>query len=479
MRARIPALADGSLRGRLALILLPTLVVLLILSGLTQYLLAIRPMLQQLDRGMADVALALADRIDVDEEGDIVFDLSDQTVALLEADKVDKVSYAAFDDELHPFAGTLQLEWPKAKLTRGVPYIFDTKIDGVKVRAAALMKSCGVMDCGVVLAQTTHKRDRLIRDVMISALLPVLLLGMATLSVVWFGIRRGLFPLVRLSREIARRSSRDLSPVSVENAPMEAVPLVKAVNRLMAQVEEAGQVQQRFLATAAHQLRTPLAGLQSRIELAQIEAQDPVSQKNLAEIHESAVRSARLAVQLLSLARVEPGASTADAVIEIDLARLATELVDEWVPRAIAKQIDLGFELQSAPVRGQTLLLREMMVNLLHNALEYVPAGGRVTLQTGQDGGHSYFAVEDNGPGIPSQMREKVLERFVRLPGSRGSGSGLGLAIVKEIAEGHGAVFELLDAPGGGLLARVGFLAIATESGPADAAVMASGPEKK
>jgi two-component system, OmpR family, sensor histidine kinase TctE len=458
MPALIPALRKGSLRGRLALILLPTLVVLLIVSGLTQYLLAIRPMQQQLDRGMADVALALADRIDVDENGDIVFDLSDQTVSLLEADKVDKVSYAAFDDDLKPFAGTLRLAWPKAQLVRGVPYVFDTEIDGVRVRAAALMKSCGVMDCGVVLAQTTHKRERLVRDVMLSALLPVLVLGLATLAVVWFGIRSGLFPLVSLSREIERRSSQDLSPINAADAPFEVLPLVEAVNRLMGQLGEAGQAQQRFLATAAHQLRTPLAGLQSRIELAQIETQDPVSRRNLAEIHESAVRSARLAVQLLSLARIEPGVSNIDAIIQIDLAKLATGLVDEWVPRAIAKKIDLGFSLNTAPVTGQPLLLREMMVNLVHNALEYVPEFGRVTLHTGQVDGASFFAVEDNGSGIPPEMRAKVLERFVRLPGSKGSGSGLGLAIVKEIAEGHGASLELLDARGGGLLARVRFL---------------------
>lgn len=458
MRVIIPRLAKDSLRGRLALILLPTMVVLLLISGVSQYILTIRPMQEELDRGMADVALALADRIDVDEQGDIVFDLSDQTVSLLEADQADKVSYAAFDDDLKPFAGTLRLAWPTTKLARGVPYIFDTQIDGVKYRAAALMKSCGVMDCGVVLAQTTHKRERLVRDVLLSALLPVLLFGIATLGVVWFGIGRGLFPLVRLSREIGRRSSRDLSPVNARDVPREILPLIGAVNRLMRQVGEAGQAQQRFLATAAHQLRTPLAGLQSRIELAQLETKDAVSQRNLAEIHESAVRSARLAVQLLSLARVEPGASTADSVVEIDLSRLATELVDEWVPRAIVRQIDLGFSLQTAPVVGQTLLLREMMVNLVHNALEYVPAGGRVTLITGQEEGVSFLAVEDNGPGIPPEMRDKVLERFVRLPGSRGSGSGLGLAIVKEIAEGHGARFDLLDAPGGGLLACVRFV---------------------
>ncbi|MBS1210310.1 MAG: signal transduction histidine kinase [Proteobacteria bacterium] len=459
MRTLIRAWLSGSLRQRLALILLPTLILLLIASGVTQYLLAIRPIQQEFDRAMGDAALALADRIDVNDDGDIVFDLSDETASLLEADQVDRVWYAAFDDALKPFAGTLNLVWPTAKLVRGEPYIFSTELAGQHVRAVAMMKSCGVMDCGVVLAQTTHKRERLIRDVLLSALLPVLLLGLATLALVWFGIGRGLLPLVSLSREIGRRSPRELSPLNAEDAPEEALPLVEAVNRLMSQLGEAGQAQQRFLATAAHQLRTPLAGLQSRIELAQIEAQDVISQRNLAEIHESAVRAARLAVQLLSLARVEPGVSVVDATVSVDLARLATELVDEWVPRAIARRIDLGFDLQPASVTGQPLLLREMMVNLLHNALEYIPAGGRITLHTGRQGDASFFGVEDNGPGIPVEMRAKVLERFARLPGSRGSGSGLGLAIVQEIAEGHRARFELLDAPAGGhgLLAQVSF----------------------
>jgi two-component system sensor histidine kinase TctE len=243
-----------------------------------------------------------------------------------------------------------------------------------------------------------------------------------------------------------------------EDAPDEAQPLVAAVNRLMQQLGEASSAQQKFLATAAHQLRTPLAGLQSRIELAQLETQDPENRRQLAAIHESATRSARLAVQLLSLARAEPGASSADVRSPLDLARLATELVDEWVPRAIARQIDLGFEFESAPVFGSPLLLREMMVNLLHNALEYTPEGGQVTLRTGRLNDVSYLAVEDNGPGIASELRVQVLERFVRLPGTRGGGSGLGLAIVKEIADAHQAELALLDAPGGqGLLVRVSF----------------------
>lgn len=452
---------DSSLRQRLALILLPSLVVLLIVSGVLQYLLAVRPMLYEFDRAMVDVAIALADRISINDQAEIVFDLSDEAENLLRADNVDHVWYAAFDDDLRPFAGSRELTWPanaKNQTRHGTPYLFDTVYAGEKVRAVAMKVSCGVVDCGIVLAETTHKRGRLIRDVLLTALLPVLLLGLGAVALLWFGIGRGLQPLVLLSREIGRRSPRDLSAIDPHEAPAEVLPLVEAVNRLMGQLDEAASAQQRFLSTAAHQLRTPLAGLQSQIELAQLEVRDPASRAALADIHASAMRSARLAVQLLSLARVESGASRANALLECDLAQLAAELADEWVPRALARELDLGFELAAAPVRGDPLLLREMMANLLHNAMEYGADGGVITLRTGQTAQQSWFEVLDRGPGIPVAMRDRVLQRFERLPGSRGAGSGLGLAIVKDIADAHQAQLSLLDAAGGrGLCARVSF----------------------
>lgn len=450
--------SSGSLRRRLALLLLPSLLLLLLLSAFAQYLLAVLPLQRELDRGISDVALALADRVDVDETGHLSFVLSEEAAALLDADALDYNWYAVFNEAHQAVSGELGIPWPAAQLVRGEPYLFDAVVNERPVRAAAVLKTCGTLDCGVVLASTLRKRSRLVRDIQLSALLPVALVGALAFALVWFGLGSGLRPLVRMSSEIERRSVRDLSAVKVAEAPGEVQPLVAAVNRLMLQLAEASAAQQKFLATAAHQLRTPLAGLQSRIELAQLECADQKSQQHLAVIHESAARSARLAVQLLSLARAEPGASSADQMAELDLARLAAELVDEWVPRAIAKDIDLGFELAPARVSGSSLLLRELMVNLLHNALEYTPAGGMVTLSTLSVSGESCLVVEDNGPGIAADLREQALQRFVRLPGSRGGGSGLGLAIVKEIADAHQARLELLDAQSGvGLRVRLSF----------------------
>lgn len=449
---------SGSLRRRLALILLPSLLVLLLASAAAQYLLAVRPMQREFDRAMSDVAVALAEHFVISDAGDTGFQLSDEAAALLDADAFDYNWYAVFNERFERIAGEPGVPWPKQAFERGEAYYFNTQVNERPVRAVAVKKVCGARECGVVLAATLKKRGRLIRDMQLSALVPVALVGSVAFALVWFGLGSGLRPLVRLSREIGRRSPRDLSPVKLADAPDEVLPLVEAVNRLMQQLGDASQEQQAFLATAAHQLRTPLAGLQSRIELAQLETRDPDIRARLGEIYESAMRSARLAVQLLSLARVEPGASSTDFHTTLDLAKLATELVDEWVPRAIARQIDLGFELASAPAIGSSFLLRELMANLLHNALEYIPEGGRITLRTGVKGGQSYLAVEDNGPGIPPQWREKALERFARLPGTPGAGSGLGLAIVREICESHQARLELLDAPGGqGLLVQVWF----------------------
>lgn len=460
---RLPRLG---LRRRIALIILPSLLLLMLASAAAQYLLAVRPLEHQLDRSLEDVAVALASRMGVADNGNISFDLSDESAELLDTDALDDNWFTAFNERFEPIAGEQDLKWPGVVVKRGKPYFFDTRIDGLPVRAVAVLAHCGVFNCGVIAASTMNKRSHLIRAIQLSTLLPMALAGVLSALLVWFGLRGGLLPLERLSGEVSRRSSRDLSPISVSGAPSEVLPLVAEINRLMTELGEAGLAQQKFLATAAHQLRTPLAGLQSRIELALLETRDGESRARLADIHESAVRSARLAVQLLSLARVEPGASRVDERSEFDLARLIADLVDEWVPRAIDRQIDLGFELEHTMVTGSPLMLRELVVNLIHNALEYTPEGGRVTVRAHRVVGEAVLEVQDNGPGIPPAMRERVIGRFVRLPGTRGTGSGLGLAIVHEIAQAHQARMTLEDAPEQGLLVRVCFPP-AQSAGPA------------
>jgi two-component system sensor histidine kinase TctE len=166
----------------------------------------------------------------------------------------------------------------------------------------------------------------------------------------------------------------------------------------------------------------------------------------LEQVHQATIRTARLANQLLALARAEPGARGNAA--ELNLKALAEGEADAWVHQALARDVDLGFELDWAPVQGDAFLLREALANLVHNAIEYSQRGGRATVRTGRRGAHSFVEIEDDGSGIPPAERERVLERFYRVPGTPGTGSGLGLAIVREIAVGHGATISITDGTG-------------------------------
>jgi two-component system sensor histidine kinase TctE len=259
-------------------------------------------------------------------------------------------------------------------------------------------------------------------------------------------VKRGLGPLESLSEEIKERSPRDLHPIDLAAAPEETRALLAALNGLLEQVAEASRNQQRFLANAAHQLRTPLAGLQAHTELALAQPLPKEVRAQLEQVHQATIRTARLANQLLALARAEPGARGDPS--QVSLKGVVESEADSWVHQALARDIDLGFELESASVQGDAFLLREALANLVHNAIEYSPRGGHVTVRTGARNGHAFVEVEDDGPGIPAGERGRVLERFYRLPGTTGTGSGLGLAIVREIALGHGAGIELGEGAG-------------------------------
>jgi two-component system sensor histidine kinase TctE len=334
----------------------------------------------------------------------------------------------------------------------------DTIYDGAKVRVVSVQSPCGRSTCTVLVGETMVKRERLARELLLQSIFPELFIAIATLLIVWFGVKRGLRPLARLSDEIKSRSAGDLRPIDAAGAPEEARPLVGALNGLLTEVSAASLKQQRFLADAAHQLRTPLAGLRAHVELALAQPLPEASRAQVEQVHQATVRTARLANQLLALARAEPGARSITSLV--DLKSLTEGEADFWVHQALARDIDLGFELAPAPVEGDAFLLREALANLVHNALEYSPRGARITVRTGRrhegsaapdsarQGGSAFLEVEDDGPGIPAAERARVLERFYRVPGTPGTGSGLGLAIVREIAASHGATLAINEGMG-------------------------------
>jgi two-component system sensor histidine kinase TctE len=267
-------------------------------------------------------------------------------------------------------------------------------------------------------------------------------------------------PLRNVRDAVASRSPVDLSPIALDNVPGEVRPLVTAINELLDRLQEDLQAQRRFVANAAHQLRTPIAGLKTQTEVA-LRQKDPEElQHALRLIHMGADRAARLANQLLALARAEPGAVDSKRWRRFDLTALAKSACHEFVHQAISKNIDLGFDAPEGAlfIRGDEASLHELVCNLIHNAVQHTPSDGHVTVRTATEGEFVDFIVEDDGPGIPEEERERVFERFYRLIDRKVGGSGLGLSIVREIALLHRAEVSLADGPGGlGARARVRF----------------------
>ena len=298
----------------------------------------------------------------------------------------------------------------------------------------------------VQVAETLNKRERLTWEMVANVVLPQLLLIVMATAVVWFGVSRGLEPLQRLRRAVSDRSHLDLSPIDTHDVPGEVRPLVDEVNELMARLGRTFDFQNRFVADAAHQLKTPVSGLKAQIELALRESDPQRVRHSLAQLYISADRLSRLVRQLLSLARNEPGALDSMQLQPLDLNAHALEVSMEWVPQAIKRNIDLGFEGADHPlmIDADRDRLRELVNNLIDNAIRYSQSGGRVTVQAGQIGSDQCrLAISDDGPRIPVEERARIFERFHRLLGTQEDGSGLGLAIVSEIATLHGARITL------------------------------------
>ena len=433
-------MSERSLRANLLRMLLPPIAAVLALGAVVAYFPSIEPATEAYDQALVDVGVSLGSYIRGSQAG-YRFDLPPAVEQVLRRDRFDTVYYRVISPGGQDIAGEAGLPGPPPeKDAREGLVRYDTRVRGDDVRAVSVQAPCGRSTCTVLVAETTVKRSRLAREILLSSLFPELLIAAATLVIVWFGVKRGLQPLARLSEEIKARSPGDLRPIEAAG-PEETRPLVAALNGLLNEVAQASRSQQRFLADAAHQLRTPLAGLQAHTELALAQPLPEACRAQIEQVHEATIRTARLANQLLALARAEPGARGAAA--ECDLKALAGASADEWVHQALARELDLGFELEAAPVRGDPLLLREALANLVHNAIAYSPPGGRITVRTGKRDARSFVEVEDDGPGIPPGERARVLERFYRVPGTPGTGSGLGLAIVHEIAAGHGASLTL------------------------------------
>jgi two-component system sensor histidine kinase TctE len=379
-------------------------------------------------------------------------------IEALRIDTIDKIYFQVTGPDNEPIAGNAVIPRPVEAMDTTGQVLYSSVVDGQVVRIAAISIPRRNGNVLVQVAETMLKRDRLVQGILVGSFTPAILVAFVAAVLFWFGIRRALAPLDQLRDEIGRRSPGELGPVTGTSAPLEVRPLVGAINELLARLALALEAQQRFIANAAHQLRTPLAGLRTHVELMRREATKTGSPALIDMIAGETERASHLANQLLTLARAEPGSSLPIERVAMDLRDLVSQSAQAWVPRAMARNIDLGFDLNEAKILGDSQLLRELLANLLDNALIHTGSGGHVTARTRTESTESVLEVEDNGPGIPASERDRVFERFYRVPGTNTEGGGLGLAIVREIADRHAARIQLLTPDSGqGLLVRVRF----------------------
>lgn len=340
---------------------------------------------------------------------------------------------------------------------------------GVTYRIAAQRAKTAAGELIVQLADGSDPRQQWVRSVLFKVLLPNLILVVAAGFALNWAVTRALKPLIELKEAVERRSPRDLSAIDPQTTPAEVQPLVSALNRLFGLVNDQAEGQRRFVADAAHQLRTPLAGLQAQVEawaqavrVAQAAGSDgavTLPAEKIIKLRNATRRTSQLANQLLALSRADASAAAAQPMQRVDLKDLCESILPLHLDAAARKGIDLGLEAQPAQATGYEWLLRELLGNLVDNAVKYTPAGGTVTLRCGLSDGPPpdaggdpehprwgvFLEVEDDGPGIAPDERAKALQRFYRVRGTEGEGNGLGLAIASEIARVHRSQLELGD----------------------------------
>ena len=414
------------------------------------------------DRALEYNAHALAQLVTV-QKGRVLFNLPQPASEILRADESDIVYYQVLGPKGELLSGERELPLPPPppdeRPLSGEVRLRDAELRGIDIRVAYIWVRVPLPNAPAALvqvAETRSKRSVLATEIIKGVMLPQFVILPLAVLLVWLALARGIKPLHQLEERIRARKSDDLSPLDHKAVPMEVAPLVDSVNDLLQRLQESMATQKRFLADAAHQLKTPLAGLRMQADLAQREGTSTEELKqSLQQIGRSSIRATHTVNQLLALARAEGGAAVVQRQ-QIDLARLVIEVVQDSVPRAMDKHIDLGYDgadpgTPGVSMEGNPTLLKELVRNLVDNAINYTPSGrgqsGMVTVRVLPDtfGRVVVFQVEDTGPGVPESERDLVFQPFYRALGNEADGSGLGLPIVREIARQHGSDVELED----------------------------------
>jgi two-component system sensor histidine kinase TctE len=412
------------------------------------------------DRAMVYNVQALAQQVKLGADKRVQFNLPQPASELLRADETDLVYYQVRGANNEHLSGDRDVPMPPDDEDRGSSYevhIRDDEMRGLEVRVAYTwirLDADGKRPALVQVAETREKRSVLAAEIIKGVMLPQFVLLPLAVLLVWLALVRGIKPLSELEERIRARKPDDLSPLDDKAVPMEVAPLVLSVNDLLERLKDSIVTQKRFLADAAHQLKTPLAGLRMQADLAQRSGSSEEDlKKSLQQIGRASVQATHTVNQLLSLARAEGGGASVPQQA-CDMVRLVSDVLQDSLPRAMDKGLDLGYEGVEADtpgvkVMGNPILLKEMVRNLVENAINYTPSTaerpGVITVRVLVDPYSKALVlqVEDNGPGIPLPERDLVFQPFYRALGTNVDGSGLGLPIVKEIAQQHGASISI------------------------------------
>lgn len=457
------ALIQRSLFGDILDWMLTPLLLLWPMSIAVTYLVAKSIANQPFDHALEDSATVLTQQVR-EVHGKIVTRLPGSARDMLRADDLDNAYFQVLGPNNEYVDGDrdLPLPPPDEKITPGLLHLRNDAMHGIELRVAYsyidLRRSRAERNeprephlALVQVGETFDKRRQLANEIIKGVILPQFVILPIALALVWLALSRGLSPLAELQQRIRARRPDDLSPIESGQVPEEISPLVRSLNDMLERLSQSIQMQKRFIADAAHQMKTPLAGMRMQSELALRQTDHAEIHRSLMQLAKSSESATRLVNQLLALARAENQTPATRPLAPLELSELARSTVQDWVQNSFTQQIDLGFEQPGHPIMipGNPLMLRELLNNLIDNALRYTPKGGRVTVRVRTDAqaGQGLLEVEDTGPGIAPEERPHVFERFYRILGSQVEGSGLGLAIVREVAQQHGADVDIFNNP--------------------------------
>ena len=453
-----------SLKTAIAYRLIIPVIIFIILETALSYFVTLHYVEKTYDRWLLHSARSLIQEVKV-IDNKVTVNLSANALEIFKWNDTDTTFFKINAEKKGLIVGDDMLPEPLHPININQPVYSNLSLDDKAIRMVSLQVPSILSEKVYIhVAETLNKRQDMMIDILLADLIPQLLLTLLISILLFEGISHGLAPLHKLAKDISQRSPSDLSPISETQVFTEVRALTDTINTLLEKLSAAIASQQRFIANAAHQLRTPLAGLKLQAERAKREDDILTMQPALSQIQNSADKASHMITQLLALARSGP-INSKHQMEEVNLYDLVKTVCIEWLPKALEKQIEISFDVieQSHFVKGDRVLLTELLANLLDNAIKYGHKKGNIIVRLTQNP-LPCLSVEDDGPGITELEKDKIFERFYRIPGSSGDGCGLGLAIVKEIADLHQMKLSLLSSNSGGTRIDLQYIEISTKA---------------